>query len=408
MKARASLVALGALWLVSCRAASDTTRPGAAALGAVRELDTPSAAGSGEANLTTHANVAYLSWIEPTTGGAHALRFATRAAGGAWSPARTIAQGRDWFVNWADFPAVVALPDGTLAAHWLAKTAPSTYAYEVRVTLSRDGGATWSAPLVPHRDRTPAEHGFVSLLPWLDGGLGIVWLDGRHAGGGHDAGGATALMHTTAGRDGTLGAETALDARVCDCCQTSAARTVDGVLVAYRDRSEAEVRDIATVRYVDGRWTSPVTLGSDRWEINGCPVNGPAVAAEGARAAVAWFTAPAEAARVQVAFSQDAGRTFGAPVRVDDGRPLGRVDVALLDGEQVVVSWLEQAGSGAEVRARTVSPDGTRGPALTLAPSSQARSSGFPRLERTGRELVVAWRDAAEPPRVRTAVVEVR
>jgi hypothetical protein len=383
--------------------------PGAATLGPIRELATPAAAGSGEANLTTAGGVTYLSWIEPGPDGVHALRFSTREAGGEWSAARTIAQGRDWFVNWADFPAMAALPDGTLAAHWLVKTAPATYAYEVRVALSRDGGASWGEPIVPHRDGKPAEHGFVSFFPWEDGRLGLVWLDGRHT-GGHAAGGpgAMALMQATLGTDGARGEETTLDARVCDCCQTSAARTGDGVLVAYRDRSEREIRDVATVRYAQGRWSQPVTLGADGWEIHGCPVNGPAVAAVDSRAAVAWFSAPGEQGRVQVAFSADAGRTFGAPIRVDDGRPLGRVDVALLDGDEAVVSWLELGPAGAEVRARTVAPGGTRGAALTVAPSSEARSSGFPRIERAGGELLVAWRDSGTPSRVRTAVVEVR
>jgi hypothetical protein len=33
---------------------------------------------------------------------------------------------------------------------------------------------------------------------------------------------------------------------------------------------------------------------------------------------------------VQIAFSTDAGATFGKPVRVDDGQPIGRVDVLRL------------------------------------------------------------------------------
>jgi hypothetical protein len=109
---------------------------------------------------------------------------------------------------------------------------------------------------------------------------------------------------------------------------------------------------------------------------------------------------------VQLALSSDSGRTFGRPVRVDDGRPIGRVDVVLLPGGDAIVSWLEQAAKGAEVRARRITAAGLRGPALTLARSSEARSSGFPRLERSAREVTVAWRDAADPPRVRTAVLD--
>ncbi len=69
------------------------------------------------------------------------------------------------------------------------------------------------------------------------------------------------------------------------------------------------------------------------------------------------------------------------------------------------MSWLEQTQKGTELRVRRVSPDGTRGEALTVADSSAARSSGFPRMVRSDDEVVLAWRDAAEPPSVRTAVL---
>jgi hypothetical protein len=336
------------------------------------------------------------------------LRYATRAKGGAWSEPQTIANGRGWFVNWADFPSVAALPDGTLFAHWLAKSGSGTYAYDVRVTASRDAGKSWSEPVVPHRDGTQTEHGFVSMTPWNAQTMGLVWLDGRKtAGASHEGHGQAemSLVHSTVDSHGQLGPETVLDQRVCDCCQTDAALAEGATVVVYRDRSEAEVRDMSVVRFAGGRWSEPRLLARDGWEINGCPVNGPAVAAAGPQVAVAWFTAASEKSRVNVAFSPDSARTFGTPIVVDDGRPLGRVDVVFLAKGAALVSWLEQAPEGTELRVRRVSPDGTRGEALTVADSSAARSSGFPRMVESGGEVVLAWRDAAEPPKVRTGVL---
>lgn len=34
--------------------------------------------------------------------------------------------------------------------------------------------------MTPHRDGTPTEHGFVSMLPWPDARRDAVWLDGRN------------------------------------------------------------------------------------------------------------------------------------------------------------------------------------------------------------------------------------
>lgn len=378
----------------------------------VGPLETPAGPGSGEPNLTVTADGrVLLSWIEPAGDKRHVLRYASRVKGGAWSEARTIAEGPDWFVNWADFPSVAALPDGTLFAHWLAKSGGGKYAYDVRVTTSRDGGKTWSAPVVPHRDGTQTEHGFVSMTPWSAGEMGVVWLDGRKtagagAHGGH--GGAQAemsLVHTTLAADGRLGPETVLDSRVCDCCQTDMARADGASLVIYRDRSAKEVRDMSVVRFADGRWSEPRAVAHDGWEINGCPVNGPAIAAAGKSVAVAWFTAPAEKAKVSLAFSSDSGANFGAPIVVSDQRPLGRVDVVLAEPGVALVSWLEQSDKSARLQIQKITAAGARGEVVTVAESSQARSSGFPRLAHSAGEVIIAWRDTTEPARIRTAVL---
>jgi hypothetical protein len=375
----------------------------------VRELASPAKPGSGQPNLAVAADGrVLLSWIEPAGDKRSALRYATRSKGGeSWSEPRSIAEGAGWFVNWADFPSLAALPNGTLFAHWLARSGADAHAYDVNVSASGDGGKSWGAPVVPHRDGTPTEHGFVSMTPWSAGEIGIVWLDGRKATsaahGGH--GGEMSLVHSTLRGDGRLGPETVLDGRVCDCCQTDAVRAEGATVVVYRDRSEKEVRDISVVRFAEGHWSAPRPLARDGWEINGCPVNGPAIAASGANVAAAWFTMAGGKPRVHVAYSSDSGATFGQPVVVDDGRPLGRVDVVFVEPRAALVSWLEQTEKGAEVRVRRVPADGARDAALTVADSSSARSSGFPRMAASHGEVTIAWRDAAEPPRVRTAVL---
>ena len=377
---------------------------------AVREMTSPAGPGSGEPNLAVAPDGSVLlSWIEPAGEGRHMLRYASLDGRGSWSSPQTIAEGGGWFVNWADFPALAALPDGTLFAHWLAKTGASTYAYAVQVARSRDGGRTWSSAVVPHRDGTPTEHGFVSMTPWSDQAMGIVWLDGRkteHV-AHEDAGGEMTLVHTTLESDGRLGAETSLDGRVCDCCQTDVARAGEATVVVYRDRSDTEVRDISIVRFTNGRWSAPRPVADDGWQINGCPVNGPAVAADGAKVAVAWFTAAGDKPKVKVAFSTDSGASFGSPIVVDEGRPLGRVDVALLDDDATLVSWLEQGEKGAAtLRIRRIARDGSRGAGATVAESTGARSSGFPRMARSGARVILAWRDASDPPRIRTGILD--
>ena len=80
--------------------------------------------------------------------------------GERWSDTVTIAKGTDFLVNWADRPAL-AFGDGDDAhAHWLQVDPRGDFAYSIQTTHSADGGTTWSAPDVPHRDTAVAEHGF--------------------------------------------------------------------------------------------------------------------------------------------------------------------------------------------------------------------------------------------------------
>ncbi len=249
-----------------------------------------SPAGTGSAEPNIHVGLdgrVYLSWIEKHGDKIHALRFAVRS-GGAWSATKTIVEGENLFVNWADFPSMVVLPDGALVAHWLVKSSPDAHAYDVNIARSTDDGKTWSKPLAPHRDGTRTEHGFASLFPLTGARAGAIWLDGRNfkksATGDHGSStNEMTLRYTTIDGKGQFSEDVLLDPRVCDCCQTSAAITSEGPIVVYRDRSDKEIRDISLVRLVKGRWTEPRTVSADGWEIHGCPVNGPSVSADGKR-----------------------------------------------------------------------------------------------------------------------------
>ena len=380
----------------------------------IRSVDSPATGDSREPELTTTANGRIiLSWVEKVGEKRYALRMATRDQA-SWTEPRTIGEGENWFVNWADFPSVIALSDDSLAAHWLVKSGAATYAYNVNIALSNDGGKTWSKPIVPHLDNTPTEHGFVSLVPLSDGRLGAIWLDGRNMKDMKDEHDerkplpvSMTLRYVTIDGSGNISDDAQLDERVCECCQTAAAVTSDGVFAVYRDRSQNEVRDIYSVRQGAGRWVSPKAVHPDNWEINGCPVNGPSVAAEGRNVVVAWYTGAAGTPHVKVAFSTDAGATFGAPIQVDDGETQGRVDVLLLPDNSALVCWLSGTPEGGEIKVRRVEANGSLGPPAVIAKTDISRSSGFPRMARLGNEVHFAWTEVGKPSRVRMATADV-
>jgi hypothetical protein len=317
---------------------------------------------------------------------------------GSWSAPSTIVARQDLFVNWADFPSLVEMTDGTLLAHWLQKSGKGTYAYDVRIARSRDGGATWSEPAVLHDDGTQTEHGFVSLLPDASKPLvHALWLDGRNM----ERGGDMTLRYATVASDGTIASPAELDPRTCECCTTAMAATQGGLVAAYRDRSGDETRDIAVVRKGAAGWTAPALLHRDGWKIAGCPVNGPQLDSRGDDVVAAWFTKD----RVHVAFSEDGGATFGAPVRIDQAAPTGRVDVLILPDGDALVTWIDGAGDQTAIVGRRVPRSGDPGPLFTIARSSTARGSGFPRLARAGDDIWVAWTELEPQKRIRIARV---
>ena len=249
-------------------------------------------------------------------------------------------------------------------------------------------------------DATPTEHGFVSYVPEADG-VRAFWLDGRQMADGGDM----TLRTAWVGRQ--VGPGEVLDDRVCECCSTAAASTDQGPVVVFRDRGPEEIRDIGIVRRAGDGWTATTIVANDDWRIEGCPVNGPEVAAEGDHVAVAWYTAGGSGPKVQIAFSSDAGESFGPPRVVDSGRPLGRVDLVWDGIGNAIVSWLEGGGEQAEIRLRRVTPGMDLGEASVVASTSPSRASGFPRLERIADDLYLAWVDHADEESSRVRILEI-
>lgn len=357
-------------------------------------VTSPAGDNSEEPNLIHGADGnLYLSWIERNEKSA-TLKYA-KWQNDEWSAPEIIAHGNDWFVNWADYPAMAVNKSGDMIAHYLQMSDSGTYTYDIKVIAKKTLDTKWSHPIKLHSDTVNAEHGFVSMLPLEDDTFFLTWLDGRNTASedahhGHGGGGAMTIRSAILSVDLEIIQENELDNRVCDCCQTSAAITSNGPIVVYRDRSEEEIRDMSIVRFENEVWSSPKSVNNDQWNISGCPVNGPKAVAIDNQLAVAWFTAAEGVPQVKLSFSNNAGVTFNDVIRLDQGNPIGRVDIEMMNSETAIVSWLE----GENIVAAKVNIDGSILERYMIAASSTSRSSGFPQLALINDKLLVAWTDS--------------
>lgn len=335
-------------------------------------------------------DAAALSWLQRDKTGA-TLRYSALTIDG-WSEAFDVVSDPDMFVNWADIPSVYPLNGEHWVAHWLSKSADATYAYDVLVAQSTDGGQSWGDPVRPHTDGTPTEHGFVSLYQAGDSAA-LLWLDGRETAEQGEAGfGGMTLRSAVLDRDGSLLQEHLLDDLVCDCCQTAVAVSDEGPIAVYRNRTAEEIRDIYVTRFSNGSWQPGAAIADDGWHIEGCPVNGPAIAAMNDVVAVAWFSGANDRPVVRAAVSTNAGRTFRKPVEIASVRASGHVGIAILDRTSMVVSWVESDSRGTHaIKIRGMTHTGTLGRATTVGRSTLSRI--YPQLARIDDKLLLAWTD---------------
>ena len=362
----------------------------------VKMIASPASDSCALPSLFTDKNgLVYLSWVEKK-GKESTLKFST-LTNDQWSEPAIISSGNNWFVNWADYPVIASDGNNNMLSHFLERSDTGKYTYDVKLISSSDRGKTWSDSKILNEDGKKAEHGFVSMIPYGDNYF-VTWLDGRNAameeeGGGHEEHhGQMSLRGAIMDKQGNKMDEWELDNRVCDCCQTSVAITGNGPVVVYRDRSDDEIRDMSIVRFVNGKWTEPKSIFPDQWKITGCPVNGPRADAINNNLAIAWFSMPDKKGEVKIIFSKDGGATFGKPIKIDEGNPIGRVDVVMLDTASAMISWME----GASIKAVKVHADGTKEASVMVASSSDKRSSGFPQMTRSGNKLFFAWTDDKE------------
>ncbi len=355
-----------ALFVISCSTSSiDEIR--------VEDMLSPAKNQSGEPAFFQLSNAETgMSWVE-TDGESNSVKFSVYKNSN-WTEPFTIASGENILANWADFPGIIT-NGSDWVAWYLQMTNVENFAYDVMIMQSSDNGNSWTEPQKLHSDSTQTEHGFVSAAP-SDGGFQLIWLDGRFA---TDMAGNFTLRTAFLNFEGAISHRAILDDNTCTCCQTSLVNINSDFIALYRDRSEEDIRDIATVKFNNLEENLLVNMvNNDNWHIAGCPVNGPRSVVNRDKIGVVWFTMGTDGVpKVQFATSNDGGVTYTAPLLIDTNN-LGRVDI-LASGGSYYISYLDKAEDESVVKITEVQ-DGKIVDTTTIASVSSSRKTGFPRM----------------------------
>ncbi len=276
----------------------------------------------------------------------------------------------------------------------------------IRYALSTDSGKSFSTARTVAGSGLTGARGWEALTLGYDGGIHLLWLDGRNAAakpaGGHaHAHGATSakmaggprqdVFHAALGKDG-LSTERLVSANVCFCCKTAIATSGDKVFAAWRHIFPGGIRDIAIARSSDNGATfgAPVRVSDDGWKIDACPDDGPAMAADGhGRIHLAWPTmVPGETPRKGIFYSAISEEgTFSPRVRLDFGdADAAHPQIASDEHGQSAIVWDERADGGRQIVMRRVS-DGK-----PAAPDVFSAEAGlYPVVAAADGHWVLAW-----------------
>ena len=248
-----------------------------------------------------------------------------------------------------DPPSVSVGSDGAVYVVWSASLKSElSHGSNISLSVSRDDGKSFSAPVVVNDDKYPAMHGMSSLAVSKDGGVFVAWLDERFLQTPEKMAADKAKaevkakgeakeekhVHMESNREVYLAvsndggksftANKKIAADVCPCCKTALTVAQNGrVYVGWRQVLPGEFRHIAIASSDDKgvSFSAPVIVSDDQWQISACPVSGPALKVdENSALTVAWFTSGASGVSgVYEAKSTDEGKTFAPRHLIGEG-----------------------------------------------------------------------------------------
>ena len=286
---------------------------------------------------------------------------------------------------WRGDPPSVAVADQSVYVLWTARVESNgTKGTDIYFSVSHDQGKSFATPVKVNDDKLPGAHGMHSLAVANDGKIYAAWLDERniiqpkpskHAGGHHMESNRELFVAQSTNGGKTFSANRKVAENVCPCCKTALAVSSDGTLYAsWRQVLPGNFRHIAVASSTDSgaSFSSPVIVSDDKWMLQGCPVSGPSLSADGnGTLKVVWYAAGENAAPgLYFAETRDKGRTFSPRSLVMQATVKG-TPALVGRNDRVVAIWQGAVGQQPEAKIREL---GSAEPAVSVAANAELPS----------------------------------
>lgn len=390
-------------------------------------------AGRSNANVSLAAHGAFVAaaWSASSPNGATDVFTAVSHDGGRRfsEPTRVNTTAGDARVNGEQPPRVALLPRaGRTPGMTVVWTSRNSVGNILLWARSEDGGRTFNPSTLVPGGEAAGNRGWQSVAVDTDGAVRVLWLDHRELAaksGEASAGHAHHAGHDAreSKRDGAAMAErsklyfsTVGDAAsprmllggVCYCCKTALARASDDrIYAAWRHVYPGNLRDIAFAASRDrGRtFDRPVRVSEDKWALDGCPDDGPAMAVDADTGIhLVWPTlvtdGPSRQPSIGLFHTSSAdGRTFGARRRLPTEGVPHHPQAATANGV-LYFAWDEMQGGSRQVVVAHSTAD-TRFQRVVVTGTD---AGVYPSLAAIDDGVVVAWASSGE----RGAVIRVR
>jgi hypothetical protein len=402
----------------------------AAARGATPAQVTVGVAGHTNANVSVDArrNLVALAWSATKNGATDVYAAVSRDGGVSFGSAVRVNDVAGAANVGGEQPPRIAIVehDGPswFDVMWTAKSGGG--GTRLMTSRSIDGGRSFAkASVVPGSD-AKGNRGWESMVSTAPGQVFRIWLDHREmaeqagAAPAHDHSGQAHTGHGDV--DGVARAQLSklyfsgpydltesgaqgrsIAGGVCYCCKTALAAGADGVIyAAWRHVYPGNVRDIAfTVSRDFGRtFAPPVRVSHDDWVLDGCPENGPAIAADAAGTVhIVWPTlvkgSGSEPALALFYATTRDGKTFTPRTPIaTDGTPR-HPQIAVNREGRILVTWDEQLTGSRRVVVNEVKP-AAGGVRFEKAALIDAERDDYPAVAGTEHGFVVACTSATK------------